>query len=353
MKVAACDPEAFLPLRSLVSGPFKTVEDLAAIERFLRTVVLHDEIIMELAPLPYDPESDPEWAEEEEQAGGRTVATGVGPVLEGYDFFTEHNRLPSVPDIELSQDLLQVAAQRANASQGSVYFDAHVDFLKRLLGTVENGGSALLASSFGRQAITTTRRYPELLFQHLDDQWQAYARRAEQDGLGVRVPPVLGIVLSRCRTRSAIPAVISDLRNEWSDARTKVWSLTDALRVCRTISEACEIRAELEHASRLFTPERTESDTRPIRILWEIVAAAGAGAIVGHLSGAHLLSGLAIGALSQSRSVGALLHEFGPIMFGRGAFDLARRVRGAVSQVELDALPRLLSEAEKRGLGFE
>jgi hypothetical protein len=52
------------------------------------------------------------------------------------------------------------------------------------------------------------------------------------------------------------------------------------------------------------------------------------------------------------RSVPPLLHEFGPAVFGRGAFDLARRVRRATAQIEPEALTRLLSEAEKKNLGF-
>ncbi len=352
MKVAACDPDAFYPLRALVSGPFDTLEDLAAIERFIRTVVLNDEIVMELNPWPYDPETDFEFTEEEQQAGGRTVIAAIGPVLEGYEFFTERFGPQPVPDVELTPELIRVASAHANAGEGNVYFKAHVEFLKRVLGVVEQGGSALLCSNFGQQAIATARRYPESVFSQLDEEWQGYARHAEQDGLGLLVPPVLGIVLTRCARRSAIPTVIRDLRAEWPDARRNLWSLLDALRVCRTLGEAVDIRRELSEASRLFAPQRTDLDSRPVRVLWEVIAAAGAGAIIGQMSGGHPGIGLATGVLSQARPVAALAHEFGRAMFGRGAFDLARRVRRAVSQVEFDALPRLLSDAEKQKLGF-
>jgi hypothetical protein len=46
MSVAVCDPDAFYPLRSLVAGPFNDLRDLIEVERFVRTVVLHDEISM-------------------------------------------------------------------------------------------------------------------------------------------------------------------------------------------------------------------------------------------------------------------------------------------------------------------
>jgi hypothetical protein len=353
MRVAACDLDAFYPLRSLVSGPFDNLEDLAAIERFIRTVVLHDEIVMEVEPFSYVPEGDYDFTEAEKEAGHRVVITAIGPALTGYDFFTDRTGpQPAVPDIELTPELIEVASQRANAGEGNVYFQAHVKYLKRVLGIVEQGGSVLLCGDFGQQAITKAQRYPEFLFQQLDEEWQRYARQAEQDGLGLLVPPVLGVVLTRCARRDAIPTVIRDLRAEWSDARRKVWSLLDALRVCRTLGEAVEIRRELSEASRLFAPRRTDLDSRPVRILWEVVAAAGAGAIIGQLSGGHPGIGLASGVLSRASSVAALVHEFGPAMFGRGAFDLACRVSRAVSQVESDALPRLLTDLEKQKLGF-
>ena len=54
MSLAICDQKAFYPLRSLINGPLTDLNELHEIERFLRTVVLHDEISMELEPCPYD-----------------------------------------------------------------------------------------------------------------------------------------------------------------------------------------------------------------------------------------------------------------------------------------------------------
>jgi hypothetical protein len=218
---------------------------------------------------------------------------------------------------------------------------------------VNEGGSALLDSELGREAIRMARTYPEFLFKQLDEEWQRVALEIENDGMRVLIPPVLGIVLSRCARRDAIPYVIRDLREEWADARKKVWGLVDALRVCGMLSEAQEIRRELAEASRLFAPESSELDSRPVRVLWEIVAAGAAGAGVTALSGGKPAIGAVAGALTQAaRNMPAFTHEFGAMLFGRGAFDLARRVRREVSKIELDALPRLLTEAEKKSLGF-
>jgi hypothetical protein len=68
--------------------------------------------------------------------------------------------------------------------------------------------------------------------------------------------------------------------------------------------------------------------------------------------GKPLIGGVAGAATQAARNLPAFTHEFGAMLFGRGAFDLARRVRRAVSQIELDALPRLLTAVEREQLGF-
>lgn len=353
MRIAACDPDAFYPLRSLVAGPFDNLEELSAIERFVRTVVLHDEIIMEFTPWPYQPELDEGFTEEEKEAGGRSVITGVGPVLTGYDFFTERTGPQSVPEIELSPALIDAAARFANAGEGNVYFKAHVDYLKRLLGVVVDGGSILICSGFGQQVVTTAQQYPTDLFQELDRDWQRYAEEIAHEGLGLLVPPVLGIVLTRCARRDAIPTVIRDLRDEWAPARRRVWDLLDCLRASRTLGEALRIREELSAASRLFSPVATDADTHPIRVFWELLTAAVAGATIAELSGGNPSVGAATNTVGQiARTLPALAREFGPAIFGRGAFDLARKIRRGTAQVEFGALSRLLSDTERQKLGL-
>jgi hypothetical protein len=52
-KLAVCDPHTFYPFCRLVEGPLTDPRDLEAVERFKRTVVLHDELIMGIEPLRY------------------------------------------------------------------------------------------------------------------------------------------------------------------------------------------------------------------------------------------------------------------------------------------------------------
>jgi hypothetical protein len=354
VSVAVCDPDAFYPLRNLVAGPLTKLSDLTEAERFVRTVVLHDEISMDLDPVPYDSGSD-EWTEEEERAGRRNVLVALGPVLTGYDFFTE--RLgpgqPVTPDITLSPPLIDAARTFSNAEDGNPYYKAHVDFLKRIVGTVQKGGSALLASEFGSVALDSASTYPARLFESLDGDWRQLAR-AVDTGEGVVIPPVLSIVLTRCARRDAIPVVLGDLRDEWEGGRRKIWALLDQLKTADTVADAQKIRRELMAASRQMSPAQDEEiETRPLRVLWDLIAGSAAGAATAVLSGGQVGVGAVVGALgTASRALPPLLSELGPALFARGAFDLARRVRREVKRAEYGALARLLTDAEKNKLGL-
>ncbi len=106
-----------------------------------------------------------------------------------------------------------------------------------------------------------------------------------------------------------------------------------------TVGERVDAERELKEASNQFALEPTEHDSKPVRVFWELAALSVVGAISAELSGGHAGIGGGIGFLTQAaRSLPTLVHDVGPKMFGRGAFDLARRVRREVSQVEHAAL---------------
>jgi hypothetical protein len=355
MSIAICDQKAFYPLRSLVAGPLTSLHDLAEVERFVRTVVLHDEISMENEPWPYDPDSDSELTEEEKHAGGRSVIVAIGPTLKGYDFFTEKysGRKAEKLDITLSPALIEVARKFSNAEEGNVYYKAHIEHLQRIVSIIQKGGSALLAGEFGSVAIDVSSKYPDKLFENLDRDWQLFAREADAGKLGFVVPPVLSIILTRCARREAIPAVIKDLRDEWANARAKIWALLNELKTSRNVADGQKIQKELAAASLIFSPASKEIDTRPVRILWELFASSMTGAATAMISGGRPDIGAVIGALGMAPRVVPTLIEFGPALFGLGAFDLARRIRYEATHIEYNALAKLLTVAEKRELGFE
>lgn len=355
MSKVVCDPEAFYPLRNLVAGPLTDLRELADVERFVRAVVLHDEISMELEPCPYDSCSELEFTEEEQGNGMRNVIVALGPVLTGYDFFTKKRGIdkPTTQDKTLSPSLMSVAREFSNADEGNVYYRTHVNYLERIVSIIREGGSALLNGEFGNAAFEASSAYPETFFENLDRDWQQFARDAEAGELGLVIPPVLSIVLTRCARRDAIPTILKDLRDEWANARAKVWTLLSQLKTVKTISQKKDIQQELQEASRLMAIGQHEIDTKPVRVLWDLVAGSVAGAATAMLSGGNPAIGAAVGVLGMaSRSVAPLVSELGPALFGRGAFDLARRVRRDVMYAEHDSLARLLTDVEKSKLGL-
>jgi hypothetical protein len=360
MKTAICDPLALLPLLELTSGRVIHPKAFSNIELVIRTFLLHDATEMVRHPLASDGSKDPLWRFVTDNSYPKDAPTPIELALRfegiecelGSELFPVH--IGEVPDIELPTGLIEIAAQFAKTGKRNPRFKAHCDYLKLAISTVLRGGSAVLGSAFGRRAFDKAGEYPLALFDDLDKEWQTFIREIEKDGLGVVVPPVLAIVLTRCARLDAIPAIMSDLRQEWAGARSKVWRLLDELGRCRTLGEATEIRKELADASRLFSPTGSTLDSQPVRVLWEIVAAGTAGAAIAALSGGKAGLGAVAGALTQAaRNLPGLTHEFGSMLFGRGAFDLARRVRRSLSDVELDALARLLPDAEKQKLGLK
>lgn len=354
MKLAICDSEAIYPFRDLVEGRIRGRSDLLAVERFIRTVVLHDEINLQLTPMAFCPEADSEGKDDYQVIGGkrvRLVIVGIGPAI-GYDFLkTGKITLPD-STFDLSPAIRETISEFSNAAEGNAFYKAHIEYAQRAFTIVSSGqGSALLCSEFGQEIIGTAERYPATLFAPLDKEWKEFAKTIGSERLGFSVPPVLAIVLSRCARRDAIPVVVKDLRDEWGDARRKVWKLIDSLRTCRTIGEAREINCELTEASLLFAPVRQEFETRPGRMLWDIGAAGISGAIISYFAGGNPIIGGAITGASQiPKTTAPLLHEFGKVLFRTGAFDLANKVRRETSRIEIEALQRLLDADELKSL---
>jgi hypothetical protein len=314
---------------------------LNEVERFVRTVVLHDEISMELEPLSYIPDDDTVSFKD----GVRQVLVAIGPGLTDYDFFidTIGIKRPDITDIKLSQSLIKIVRKYSNAEEGNVYFDAHIDYVKH---------SALLAGKFGSNIISTSSEYPKKLFENLDQDWRQLARDVDAGKLRFIVPPILSIVLTRCARRDAIPYVLKDLRNEWADARKKVWQLIDKLKTARTIEEWQNTRQELEKASLLMSPAQNIG-TSPLRILWDLTVGSLTGATIASVSGGHPEIGAITGLIGKTfQSGSSLISEFGPTLFRRGAFDLANRVHRESLSVEYDSLSRLLTNAERVKLGL-
>jgi hypothetical protein len=351
-RIAVFDPEAFYPFRALIKGPLTSIEDLGAIEEFVRAYVLHDEMEMEVQPFGSCDEDEQEWTDEEIEAGGRTVITGIGPTIAEYNLFNDSSGPRPSSQLQLSAALENLAASYSNAGPGNVYYQAHLDLLKRLLETLRQGGSVVCRGAFIQEAIETASAFPIDLFQTLDRDWKEFVEVTKDSHFGPLVPPVLSIVLTRSAGRDKIPAILRDLRDEWAGARSKVWDLAERLKSARTLQEARELVRELTAASKYFSPVSQARSSRPVQILWELFVGTIGGAITASLIGGDPKIGAAGGLVSQGIKTVQKDADLGRILFGRGAFDLAKRVRREIERVELDALSTILSDPEKTALGF-
>jgi len=354
MSVALCNPDAFYPLRTLVDGPLTDPADLPKIERFVRSLVLHDEMKMIMEPSP-DMDEEHEWMPEEIAAGGRIVLVGVGPAIAEYE---GRNLLEYLPEdetprnIDISNELLQLAETHARRGDGPC-FDAHLNVIRVLVHTVETGGSIVCENSFADDVITVASEIPENLLTQLDAEWAEMVRSISNGDIGLVVPPFLAILLNRCARRDAILDVLQDMKNEFSASRERLWSLIRALRGAGTIAEANEIRRDLQRAAELMNPNREWPPLCPVRALWKIGTAAVAGAVVGAMGGSPFVGAAAAVVNQAANVIGNVVLEF-RVLFRRGAFDLARRLNRDLREIPRmpELLRPILTQEEQSKLGL-
>ncbi|MGO8788322.1 MAG: hypothetical protein ACLQVL_13195 [Terriglobia bacterium] len=356
MSLALCNPDAFYPFRSLVEGPLRDPADLPKIERFIRSIVLHDDMKMLAEPWP-DMDQDHEWTPEEIAAGKRAVIVAIGPVIDEYkrhNLFEYQNLLQAVTrdDIDISNDLRQLAQDRAMTDRGP-YFETHLEFIRVLLSTVAAGGSVVIENSFADDIINLTSQFPEGLLANLDREWTELVRCVGGGEIGLVVPPFLSILLTRCARRDAILNVLESMKNEFREPREKMWSLIHEFKGARTIAEANEIGKELQRAGELMSPAREWPSFCPVRTLWKVVISGISGAAVGGMAG-NPLAGAAGAVFNQVAGVIANdVPEF-RLIFGRGAFDLARRLNRDLRNIPRmpGLLGSILTRAENAALGL-
>lgn len=351
--IAIFDPQSFYPFRSLVQGGLHNRNELHYIERFVRAIVLHDEMIMALEPSPYDPESDEEMKKMEPAV--RNVIVGMGPVLDGYEgLLSIAKNLKPIAEEEISPPLRTIAAEFSNAQPGNPYYNAHIDFAGKLLAISKEGGSIICESNFSRAMEFRAAVYPEKLFKILDKDWQEYAEATEAGRISVNIPPILNIILTRCEKREDIPDRLKFLREEWTGARKKIWGLLKELRNAQTLKEAHRIQQELTEASKYFSPLSKQTNFSPVRMLWDLFAEGSGGAIDAAFAGGDpTLGAMAAAGRKVLTNLAQSGKHFGKLLFGRGAFDLARRVRKKVMNSSAqNSLSRLLTQSERDALGL-
>jgi len=147
--VAIFDPHAFYLFRRLVQGVLHNSNELQDIERFVRAIVLHDEMSMILEPLPYDPLADEEMSTNE--PGARNIIVGMGPVLSNYEgLLSIAKNLKPLSEEKFSSTLRDIAAEFSNAPPGNPYYKAHIEFDGKILAVSKDGGSIICEGRFSR-----------------------------------------------------------------------------------------------------------------------------------------------------------------------------------------------------------
>jgi hypothetical protein len=180
--LAVCDPAAFRPFFRLVEGPLTDPNELEAAERFIRTVVLHDELTMGFEPRPSGYVGSSETtdiltfggqvresplAEEHRKKVALAAEAGVSldPAVPtevtlmvtergfdvdkyGYGLFGDNLIGQPAPTVELSLSQLEIVSLYSHAEEGSPCYDSHLRYLQQLFGIVNGGGSVLCEHSF-------------------------------------------------------------------------------------------------------------------------------------------------------------------------------------------------------------
>lgn len=362
--MAVCDEDAILGVLPLLGGPFEDIGSLSKIERVFRAYVLYDDIEFTATPEPYVHEMTDSLYEE-----GKRRRKGLDAVSEPLglvEVSTEElaDRCSKALGGVDAADLLGAEAHREicgwedslltgyeNPAENVQRMEAHIG---GLFGVVHQGGSAIVEGELERQLISSTLVCPIRFLSGLDHEWKDYVRRLDAGDIGLVVPPITAIVLARASTREAIPKALRELHEEWSRARSRLWTALEEFQSARTLKEANEARKSLERASALMMPDADFPRLMTFQNFWDLVVAVVQGAVSGVATGEDPVAG------ALGEGVGWLAdlvtREFGnrDIHFRRGAFDLSREVHTELANVPRipELLSSVLSDAERQAIGL-
>jgi hypothetical protein len=104
---------------------------------------------------------------------------------------------------------------------------------------------------------------PDHLFKTLDDEYRRSAEELRGPGLGLCLPPVTSLLLSRSPSRYRIPETLRDLREEYERARSELWTMLGEMWNAPSFKAQLTVLRKLEGAaSALFKtafPEAIEA----------------------------------------------------------------------------------------------
>ena len=178
------------------------------------------------------------------------------------DFEKEYDYDPTDPTFQKwyenpDPDVRRREKKEATAllSQGITLYGVSLLYLERAGSTIFS--QTKVAYACHRKVFAS---YPLKLFSDLDTSWNAVLRDMLGPGIGVTVPPLLAVVLSRARRRNEISSVIRDLREEYANSRRSLWEHLEEMWLAPTLKKQIQLSQKLVKASaNLFAasfPER-------------------------------------------------------------------------------------------------
>ncbi len=139
------------------------------------------------------------------------------------------------------------------------------------------GAGAYFGSAKDRSYETELMRghvsaMPEKALKLFDENWKDNVS-GEGVGLNIRLGPFLSIVLSRAGSRTDIPNVVMELREEFQESREEFWRLfTEPLTEKRAVVAIRKLR-NIERAIQSIVPASFRLKERPFRFLWDTTLA--------------------------------------------------------------------------------
>src|SRR5260370_28334747 len=107
------------------------------------------------------------------------------------------------------------------------------------------------------------------------------------------------------------------------------------MQIAQTIAEVREYDKKITESSKYFSPLYSEKSSHPVQVLWELFLGAVGGAVTGGIIGGNPKLGAATGVVGQAIRMIQRDADFGQILFGKGTFDLARRVIREIERGDL------------------
>jgi hypothetical protein len=91
--------------------------------------------------------------------------------------------------------------------------------------------------------------WPAKLLERFGEEFQEAARQLRGPGIGISVPPLVSLVLSRARRRDDVPSVIKEFREEYAEARISLWNLLEKMWEAPTLRAQVQMLRQLESAA--------------------------------------------------------------------------------------------------------